>query len=204
MAGNTSMNPTHRATLPDAMDFERLLRREMTVAPSAEFLARVRTRIDTEQMSRSWPWRWLVPVSAIAAACAVFAVLTLSGTGAITLPAAPGGPSLATAQPIQMLEAPVTRSSPLPVRAVASGRVSDRGAIVSRADEPVVIVDERQRAALAAFIHVIRDGRITHESFAQTLPVSLDPIRDRVLPVEARPLTVSTIFVDGVLQEEHR
>ena len=204
MAGNTSMTRTNRAPMPDPTDFEQLLRREMTIAPSGEFLARVRTRIDEEAFSPRWSWRWLVPLSG-AAACTALVVMAMLNGDPATLPSPPAAPSLATVQPIPRHEAPMMQPTRSPVRATpAIVPALDRAAIVSRPEEPVVIVDERQRAALAAFIHVIRDGRVTGHSFAQTTPVSLDPIRDRVKAVEAGPLTVSAILIDGVLQEEHR
>jgi hypothetical protein len=193
------MNPANGVSSADPLDFERLLRREMTIAPSGEFLARVRTRIDHEVVIPRW--RWLVPVSAVAAGCAALAVVVVLRSGPVAPPNLPAAPSLSMAQPIRMLEAPPMQASTLPA---ANRRRLDPRAGVSRPEEPPVIVDELQRAALAALIHLMREGRLSGASFAQTMPVSLDPIRDRVKPVEARPLTVSAIFIDGVLQEEHR
>jgi hypothetical protein len=201
MAGNTPMNAPDGIRLPDPMDVEQLLRREMAVAPSPGFLPRVRARIEGESFSSRWGWRWLVPAGAVAA-CGALAVAAVLSSGSVTAPVGPAAPSLAVGQPIRMIDPPpVPRTLP----AHAGARIApgvDRVAIVTAPQQPMVIVDERQRAALLTLARIIRDGKLTDESFANTTPVTLQAIRDGVVPLEVIPVAVSPIGGDGVLQRE--
>jgi hypothetical protein len=63
-----------------------------------------------------------------------------------------------------------------------------------------VIVDARQRAALATMFRMVAQGRLTEEAFAQTMPQSTRPIREQVSPVGIAPVEVSPIAVGGVLR----
>lgn len=204
MAGNTSMNVPEDARLPDPMDFERLLRREMAIAPSAEFLPRVRERLSVESSPAQWGWRWLFPAGAAAAACTAILVLSVLSSDRASVAVPPPAPSLAVAQPIRVFEPPAMEARTLPTHdeATSSPAVAFRVATATPPSEAPVIVDEGQRAALAILMGVIRDGKLTDASFAKTTPVSLGAIRDGVVPLEVVPVTVSPIGGDGVLQKE--
>lgn len=67
-------------------------------------------------------------------------------------------------------------------------------------DMPAVIVDERQRAALTMVMQMVSEGRLTDEAFAKTVPLSLQPIEERVVGIAVAPVEVSPLNVGGVLQ----
>jgi hypothetical protein len=196
MAGNTPLN--RAADVP--LDVDAMLRREMAVEPSPEFLPRVRERIRDESPQTRWQWRWLLPAGALVAACVAVLAVNLPPAAPI---AAPPAPSLATAKPI----APIALSPVDPVFTLEREPRNQhvRVAAASAAGEPAlptVIVDQRQRLALATLVRIIRAGKLTDESFAQTTPVNLEAIREQVKPVQIGPVTVSPIAVDGVLPSE--
>jgi hypothetical protein len=199
MAGNTSMNARGDGRSPEPMDFEQLLQHEMAIEPSTEFLPRVRERLDAQSSPARWHWRWLLPVGAVAAAGAAFLVANVLTSDRA---AAPPAPALAIAQTVPFIEPSfvpasatrdiVTRRAPIAKRVAGAPGPSDMP----------VMVDVHQRTALARLLGVIRDGKLTSESFANTTPVSLATIRDRVVPVDVAPVTVSPFGGDGVLQRE--
>ena len=180
---------------PD-IDVDALLRRELSIEPSPEFLARVRERIGAEPQRSTWHWRVLLPASA--AALCMTAIVLVAGGDPVTHPAAPPAPALSTGSPIVAHRPPGVEEHvvPPPAAVPAASRVA-----VARRD-PEVIVDESQRAALAVLFGIIRDGRLTDQSFARTTPVSLQAMREGIAPVDVAPLAVSPIGVDGVLQKE--
>ena len=71
---------------------------------------------------------------------------------------------------------------------------------VALVTEPEVVVDERQRAALITVLRMVQQGRLTEERFANTVPPSLQPIKDRVRRIGVDELAVSPIETGGVLQ----
>jgi hypothetical protein len=85
-----------------------------------------------------------------------------------------------------------TKRAPIPTRVRASGVPFD----------VPVVVDAQQRMAITRLMGIIREGRLTEESFANTTPTSMAAIRDRVVPLDVAPVTVSPIGGDGVLQRE--
>ena len=189
--------------LPDAVD--RLLRHELSLEPSAAFLPRVRERIDHESASASWNWwSWMTSAAAAAAVCAVIAVVTMAKLGVVAPPSAPPAPTVV--QPFRA--APTTPVVVQPFRAapvvqpfrVAQTAVARGGP--SPIDAPAILVDERQRTALAAMVRMIRDGRLTEDTLAATGRTSLQPIREQVTPVGVKPVELSPIAVGGVQQTE--
>jgi hypothetical protein len=64
----------------------------------------------------------------------------------------------------------------------------------------VVVVDERQQAALAILMRLAGEGRLTDDAFAPRPPQSTDAIRQHVIPVSVAPVEVSPIVVGGVLR----
>ena len=65
---------------------------------------------------------------------------------------------------------------------------------------PVVIVDQRQRAALGLFVRMVQQGSLPADTLAQTVPASTQPIEEQVLPIAVEPVAVSPIPVGGVLR----
>ena len=202
MAGNTSMNAPRSDRTPDPMDFERLLRGEMAIEPSAEFLPRVRARLDAESSSAWWQWRWLTPFAALAGVAAAFLLVNILTGHRAAAPPAPPPPALAVAQPVPSIEPPSQRVAAETRDIVPGSPATRRVAVTAGQSDVPVIVDVRQRAALATLMGVIRDGKLTGESFKNTTPVSLGAIRDAVVPLDVAPVTVSPIGGDGVLQRE--
>jgi len=189
--------------LPD--DFDALLRQTMSAEPSAEFLPRVRDRIPAQPPRFfSW-WRFAVVAGPAAAAALVLVLWTTPEPALVIIPPAPVAPS-APRVAVTPLEptVPVIASAPKP-RAVPrwaparSPRTPARVVVPQREAEVVVMVDERQRAALAMLMRLVGDGRLTDEAFAQTTPQSMGAIREQVFPVNVAPVVVSPIAVGGVL-----
>ena len=204
MAGNTSMNARGDGRTREPMAFEQLLRCEMAIEPSAEFLPRVRERLSAESSPARWHWRWLLPVGAVAAAGVAFLVANVLSSDPAAAPPAPHAPALAIAQPVPVIEPPSLRFSADATRDIVRGSapIARRIAGAPAPSDMPVMVDVHQRTALARLLGVIRDGQLTGESFANTTPVSLAAIRDRVVPVDVAPVTVSPFAGDGVLQRE--
>ena len=182
-----------RVKLPD--DFEALLREEMAAVPSVGFLPRVRGRIVEESAaSPVWPWRRLAFGGALAA---LGVAIWLANVGeSVMVPPIPPPAIVHAADPVP----PVVLSPEVPLRREAVVR---RSAVPQRIRQaPVVMVDARQRAAVGALIRLVQEGTLTGEAFEKTAPTSLQPIRERVLPVGVVPLAVSPIADGGVLQAE--
>ena len=69
-------------------------------------------------------------------------------------------------------------------------------------DLPVVIVDGRQREALSTLFRMMDQGRVSGDSFAATIPVSMAPIAEQVGAIVVAPVFVSAIPPGGVLPSE--
>jgi hypothetical protein len=143
----------------------------------------------------------MTPWTMAAAAAAMLAV-------AIALPALVGSP----VGPPHPPAAPVTRLAPLdPVRpvpplvqpaSVAAPRVvAVRRAVPAGHETPVVVVDQRQRAALRLFVRLGQHGRLTEAGLADAEQSTVG-IKEQVLPIALEPLSVSPIPVGGVLPDE--
>jgi hypothetical protein len=189
--------------MPGAVDLDRLLRREMAIEPSPEFLARVRGRIQAGAAPARAKWTLFFPIGAGAATAALVMALNVAARDQVTAPRIPQPPRLATVQPIGGIAALPLERDARARRIPERPRVDERRPVVRIAvPDPPVMIDERQRAALAALVRIIRDGKLTDQSFAQTTPMSLDAIGEQIAPVRVSPVTVSPIAVDGVLQKE--
>ena len=193
MARNTPLD------LPD--DFDELLRRALAAEPSPEFLPRVRERISAEPQRSPWGWPLLFSAASLSIACVCVISLNL-----LTRPVA--APPVASAPAVRIAPhiAPGVRQDPealdVPARAPFPVTAGVRDAAVKPAQEqPVVLVDERQRLAFRTLARMLGDGKLTDKAFAQTTPQSLDAIREQIVPVGVAPVTVSPIAVDGVLQK---
>jgi hypothetical protein len=188
--------------LPDA--FDRLLRREMSIEPSPAFLPRVRERIEREPTRRLWHWSpWMSGAAVAAALSALIAVGTMLNLH-VAAPSTPDAPVLRAGDPIARPAAPPNVVQPL--RAVPRDVVQPLRAVPERAipavDAPVVVIDQRQRVALATLFRMVGDGRLTEEKLAATGRTSMQPIRDQVAPVGVKPVELSPIAVGGVQQTE--
>ncbi len=193
--------------LPD--DFERLLRQELSIEPSPEFAARVRQRVASRterhgggrdgsrpsaRLRRLRHWR---PRS-----------LSRRSRGGRTGPVLPAPPAVRVASVEQpratpqhsLSAAPVTTAGSATARRPSPRQQTARPEVSTVAtDLPVVIVDDRQRAALATLFRMMDQGRVSGDSFAATIPVSLDPIVDQVGAITVAPVVVSAIAPGGVL-----
>jgi hypothetical protein len=69
-------------------------------------------------------------------------------------------------------------------------------------DMPAVIIDRRQRAALTTLFRMLELGRVSSESFAATVPVSLEPIAEQVPAITVEPVVVSAMPSGGVLPHD--
>ena len=192
--------------VPD--EFDALLRKALSVEPSPAFLPRVRERIREQPHGVHWNWRlWLT--GAAAAAVCVAAVVVTGMTDRVTarLPLRLqcfSRRSSSEARPIAGPSAPKT-AAPAGSEASASAHRRTPGRLpLSRGhcDQPVVIVDERQRAALTLVMRMVSEGRLTEDAFKHTTPPSMQPIRDFVVPIGVKPVELSPLAVGGVLQSE--
>jgi hypothetical protein len=178
------------------------IHRAMSVEPSPEFLPRIRARVERERISRGAAgWQRLT----LGVALAVVILL------AAQMPRPGSAPPVAT--PIARRAAVDIRLPPQAPPATAAGAAerptaprpvrrpeTRSGSLPS--DAPVVIVDERQRAAVSAFMRMVGEGRVTAEAFAEVQPQPTGAIRDGVVPVGVAPVEVNAIAVGGVLQIE--
>jgi len=79
-------------------------------------------------------------------------------------------------------------------------RESARAVAPPRYRAPVVIVDDRQRAALSGLMRLVAEGKLTGQAFAHTTPQSMGAIREQVIPLSVTPVEVNPIPVGGVSQ----
>ena len=200
-------------------EFDRLLRQELSVEPSASFLPAVRARVgrerDTAATARSFgvPWWLRRPRWQLAAALAM--VVVAAGTMLLVRgPATPDSTpatSVATtgappADPVRAVPANPAPSA-LTVRTERPVQAQVPGTIVFRphGDVPAVevIVDPGQRAAISRVMELVNNGRLTEASFVASRPSEI-PIIDEVTatPIAVDALTVSPFVAGGVLQKE--
>ncbi|HEY7285934.1 MAG TPA: hypothetical protein VH497_10850 [Vicinamibacterales bacterium] len=169
-----------------AIDHE--LRELLAVDPSADFPARVRGRIaDDAPMRTAW-WSSRVPAMIAAAAAVMIAIVF-----ARTLPERSPEEAGRSAQSVALLDArplpPLLLFEPLLAHssAKASGERSE-----SPSNEPEILIDAREAAALRALMRRASDGRIDlRPALAASAPriMELSPIDDiAVAPIVIDPL----------------
>ena len=164
------------------VEFDTLLTQELSVAPSPEFLPRVRERIRLEpEPARAWRL-WLAPLAAAAAILlAVFTrPLWVDPAPAARTPAPDVHLAATPAKSGERTANPPSRS------ALRWARSEER--------QPDVVVDERQRVALISMLRLINQGQLTEESFKTTTPPPTE--------IGVEPVAVSPIVVGGVLPSE--
>ena len=161
------------------VEFDTLLKQELAVTPSPEFLPRVRERISLEPEPR-WPWTWfLVPITA--GATLALAAGLMFWPAATTSPVAPAAPVFTVAAIAPHANIP-DRTPTFALRATVGKPTTE------------IIVDQHQRVALASMMRLINQGQLTEESFKHTTPPPDE--------IGVQPMSVSPIPVSGVLQGE--
>ena len=181
--------PEERDDLSAADEALRVLRADLSVAPSPDFAARVRARVAAPP-EPGRRWRWLVPAAA-AAVLLIGAVVWMRLAGrlpapivAVELPAPPT--TIAKA-------APAPTPSPEPVR--AARRVAAPDTAAPRAIVRVrAIVPPGEEMRIARYVASVR--RWPHE--ADTLPES-DPWKPLAEPA---PIAIAPISVAPLVPDE--
>lgn len=182
------------------------LRRELDVAPSPEFEARVRERVATDTAS-STRWWW------IGAACAAIATAMLVVTMTPLRPRMAG--DVAPAQTVRMASAVVPADSAgeiaAPVAPAAGGRTiaAARSSATSHAQRPVrsqgqqslldapVIVPPGQEEALERLVVGLRSGEITRVPSVPDGPVAFS-----IVPLDPpEPIVLSAVILTPVFAD---
>jgi hypothetical protein len=190
---NTRHDPhaadTALADLQAARALDRMLDQALNVEPSAEFLARVRTRIAAEpRPAASWSLRWVLVTSAAAAAVAVVAgISVLDRAPQTSEPLAPAvatansGPAVAPRPAPPDITASLSMDRPV---AQAPVRLSARSAVPVVRDPlaRLVVVSQDDAQAFHAFATRVRGNRraftVTEESGDSLLArgIQIEPI----------------------------
>ena len=137
-----------RATLSDEA-LDRDLRAALDVAPSPEFVARVRARVAGEIRQAGWPARWYWMAGAAAASVTVAVIAgTMLGTATPGLPAARAPEAIVAVAPVvspQQRDQTVVVERPVRTRAGVT-RGAARVAVGERALPEVLLSADEQRA----------------------------------------------------------
>ncbi len=178
--------PEMTPTDPIERAIEEALEGLRTAAPSADFLPRLRTQIET--LDRSRLPRWCVPAAAVAAAIVIaFAVGYNRGVrdAPAPLPLASSSVGTQTAAP-QAIERTLTRAPEArPVRARRA------------AGAPQVLVPASERLAITRLVDALQAGRpdalsMVRSAAANDAPAPLDTPPLIVPPIRIEPVVVST------------
>lgn len=198
-------------------ELDRLLRQELSVEPSADFLPRVRARLDRDREgaaltgARAWiGWARLAgwPLAAGLAMLVVAAGSVLLLRQDPLEPVQPTrvttteAPPVATGRPRPPDPVPPEPRSvterPLTTRARWSG-VPRTPSAVPAAE---VIVDPDQRAAISRVMAMVHEGRLTEASFVVARPLEMPVIEDvTTTPITVDAVVVSPVAFGGVLQK---
>lgn len=193
------MADNERVDLP--AEFDALLRRTLAVEPSPAFLPRVRERVSQEGRPSRWMTPWMLAGAVAATAVALAIGISWLPRSPVVHPAPPQAPAPAVAASERPVPPPPTVPRAVPARPRTSPARPVLVAHESPAD-PVVIVDQRQRAALTTLFQMLELGRVSGDSFAATVPVSLEPIAERVPAITVEPVLVSVMPTGGVLHHD--
>ena len=189
-------------------DFERLLRQELSIEPSPEFAVRVRQRVGEQHRTPWWRARWIPAIGTFATLASIVIALIVPAiarwTSIPTPPAAPAIPTAAVALPRPT--PPESATAVTTVQSTTTRRATprNRATPAPATDLPVVIVDGRQREALSTLFRMMDQGRVSGDSFAATVPVSLEPIVDHMGDITVSPVVVSAMPPRGVLHNDER
>lgn len=178
-------------------EIDTLLRAELAVHPSHEFLPRVRARLRAEPPPARWSLIWLaVPLAAAAT------LLLAINTSLWTIDSPP--PAHASPAPDIQLAAPSIndrRATLNAQRATANDHrttSNDQRPTINDQRTSEVIVDQRQRAALEAWMRMAAAGQLTEDAFATSTP-SPAHVGEQLVAIDVAPVAVSPIAVGGVL-----
>ena len=183
-------------------EIETLLRAELSVEPSHEFLPRVRERIRTQPAPSRWRSSWIIAPLAAAAAVVLAVAITFR-------PETPPPPvEVAASRPIvppvpnPHLRAPrYGGQAESPASRSALRRASRVPNTEYRTPNAGVLIDPRQREALLSFVRLANQGALTGESFKLTTqPPAV--IEEQVKAIVVDPVAVSPIAPRGVLPSE--
>lgn len=182
-------------------EFDALLRQELSIEPSLAFVARVR-QCAREQDPPGWRARRAPALGSLAAVASLAVAVTVPASHRWTSPPlAPAPPALAAA----FVQHPSVDEGSMAVTPSRS-RAKNLGPAPPRRPRvfPEVLVDRRQRAALTTWLRMVEQGRLSGDSFAATVPISLEPIADLLGDITVAPVTVSALPPGGVLPEDER
>jgi len=192
-------------------DLERLLQQELSIEPSPEFAARVRHSVAEQQGAPWWRARWIPAIGTFATLASLSVAVVVPAIARwMSVPVPPAPPALwltsveqPRPNPLHSVSALASPTAPSPTARRGTPRPQTAGLRVSSvaADLSAVIVDGRQRAALTTLFRMMDLGRVSSDSFAETVPVSLDPIVDHVGAITVAPVVVSAIQPGGVLPD---
>ncbi len=188
-------------------EFDRLLRQELSVEPSPAFAVRVRERVAEQHRTPWWRARWIPAIATAWTLASIAIAVTVPAIARWTsTPVPPGGPVVRVVSVQHPASDPVMSPQPQPsaspvsfTRRPASAEVRGRPEVI-----PEVIVDGRQRAALATLFRMMEQGRVSGDSFGATVPVSLEPIADHMGNITVLPVVVSAMPPGGVLHDNER
>ena len=180
-------------------ELDTLLRAELSVEPSHEFLPRVRERVRREpEPSRWWRPKIIVPLAAAAALVLAVNVSLWPRSAAPNLDPTADRPSATARVPSTDPRVPSTESR-VPS---TENRVPSTGYrkpnTEYRLPRSEVMVDGRQREALLSFVRLANSGALTDEAFMLTTAPPAT-IEDQVKTIAVEPLAVSPIPAGGVL-----
>ena len=200
------MAQQHDVKLPD--DFDDLLRQTLSVEPSVAFLPRVRERVAAttpRRLDLRWAFAGAVGLAAAVLALAIWLAPSAQIDRPQTAPvvaSAPPSPLDGTLPSSAVLEAQPPRHTAVrePGSRPRGAGIQEKTAV--RSEPAAVIIDGRQQAAIASVMQLVAEGKLTTESFAGTTPLSVEAIKDGVLPVVVTPVHVSPFAPGGVLQKE--
>ena len=163
------MDGSQHAMTPN--DLERELTEALRVSPSGEFKARIRTRLDAEEMRAAWQPRVPVIVFAgIASLLVAGGVWLMPGSHPVAPTQVASTPSPHVAQRLHPPvadattvppRAPIPRRSTKPTRPAARAQVPPLAeAPAPRAAEPEVLLSESERAGVRLLFESAASGRL--------------------------------------------
>ena len=197
-------------------ELDRLLRQELSVEPSADFLPRVRASLHRESEGaafsggRGWiGWvrlaRW--PLAAGLAMLVVAAALVLRQRPEPLMPVRPAEVTVSVPAPVEPGRPwPLDPAPPEPTGAtdplVPTRARSSAAPRPSAGPALAIIVDPGQRAAIARVMVMVNEGRLTEASFVVARPLEMPVIEDvTTTPITVDAVAVSPVAFGGVLQK---
>jgi hypothetical protein len=193
------MADNERVDLP--AEFDAVLRRTLAVEPSPAFLPRVRERVSQQGRPSLGITPWMLAGAVAAATVALAIGLAWLPRAPVVTPALPVAPASAMAASERPVPPPLAIQPPAPPhpRTIPARPLP---AAYESPVAPVVIVDQRQRAALGLFLRMAQQGTLPEDTLAQAVPTPNQPVEEQIPPIAVEPVAVSPIPVGGVLHNE--